>query len=49
MLASIFVTLLILAALAAAFSRAADRSLINRRPYNNRYSDAAGARDDHHG
>lgn len=46
MLASILVTLLILAALAGAFASDKGRGLITRRPYNNQYSDAPGARDD---
>jgi hypothetical protein len=49
MFAAIIVTLLILAALG--YARRADDtdSLIVRRPYNNRYSDASGAREDHLG
>jgi hypothetical protein len=46
MLASIFVTLLILAVLATAFGPGAGRGLITRRPYNNRHSDATSARDE---
>jgi hypothetical protein len=46
MLASIFITLLILAALAGAFASEKGRGLITRRPYNNQYNDASAARDD---
>jgi hypothetical protein len=46
MLASIFVTLLILLALAGALASEKGRGLITRRPYNNQYNDATGARDD---
>jgi hypothetical protein len=46
MLASIFVTLFILIALAGAFGSEAGRGMITRRPYNNRYNDASSARDE---
>jgi hypothetical protein len=46
MLIAIFVTLLIAAALGYAL-RSGEGALISRRPYNNRYNDAAGAREDH--
>jgi hypothetical protein len=49
MLASIIFTLLILAALGYAPRADGTDSLIVRRPYNNRYSDASGAREDHLG
>jgi hypothetical protein len=45
MLAGIIVTLIIAAGLGAG-SRAGGQ-LIARRPYNNRYNDASGAREDH--
>jgi len=47
MLISIFVTLLIIAALGCALRSERTGSLIVRRPYNNRYNDASGAREDH--
>lgn len=46
MLASIIVTLIILAALASAVRPPRDGGLIARRPYNNRYNDASAARDE---
>jgi hypothetical protein len=46
MLASIFVTLLIILALAATFISETGRGLITRRPYNNRYNDASAAREE---
>jgi len=49
MLAIIIVTLLILAALSYALRADGTDSLIVRRPYNNRYSDASGAREDYLG
>jgi hypothetical protein len=45
MLIAIIVTFVISAALLHALRR--DGQLIVRRPYNNRYNDASGARDDH--
>lgn len=48
MLASIFVTLIIIAALGYGLrSERGDGELISRRPYNNRHNDASGARDHH--
>jgi hypothetical protein len=47
MLTAIIVTLIIVAALGYAL-RAGGGELISRRPYNNRYNDASGAREDHH-
>ncbi len=47
MLTSIFVTLLIVSALGYAFVSERVGGLIVHRPYNNRSSDAAGAREDH--
>lgn len=49
MLTAILITLLILAALASALRAGRDEDAIVRRPYNNRYSDAAGAREDYVG
>lgn len=46
MLASIIVTLLIVTVLAYALWSSRTDELIVHRPYNNRYNDAAGARDD---
>jgi hypothetical protein len=45
MLASITVALVIFVALANAF-QPGRRDIITSRPYNNRYNDASGARDD---
>ncbi len=47
MFTSIFVTLLIVATLGYAFVSERIGGLIVHRPYNNRASDAAGAREDH--
>lgn len=47
MLTSIVVTLLIVSALGYALGAERAGGLIVHRPYNNRYSDAAGAREDH--
>jgi len=49
MLVGIIVTLIITSALGYALRAGKDDKLIVRRPYNNRYNDAAGARDDHVG
>jgi len=49
MLTSIIVTLLVVAALGYGLRSERTGTLILRRPYNNRYSDAAGAREDHLG
>jgi hypothetical protein len=49
MLVSIVVTLLITGALGYALSSRSADGLIGRRPYNNRYNDASGAREDHLG
>lgn len=49
MLTALLITLLIVAALGYALAAAGDAGAILRRPYNNRYSDAAGARDDYIG
>jgi hypothetical protein len=46
MLIAIIVTVIIATALVYAL-RSGDGGLISRRPYNNRYNDAAGAREDH--
>ncbi len=45
MLTSIIVTAAVLGALGYAFRSDRSDGLINRRPYNNPYSDASGARD----
>ncbi|HLM85303.1 MAG TPA: hypothetical protein VK272_03845 [Solirubrobacteraceae bacterium] len=45
MLASIIVALAILGALGYALKTGRSGDMITHRPYNNRYSDAAGARD----
>ena len=48
MLASIFVTITIIAALGHGLrSERGDGELISRRPYNDRHDDASGARDYH--
>jgi hypothetical protein len=46
MLLSIIVTLTITASLLYALRGGGDGQLIIRRPYNNRYNDASGARED---
>jgi hypothetical protein len=46
MLSAIIVTICIFFALAYAFRGDRGGVTIRRRPYNNRYNDAAGARDD---
>jgi hypothetical protein len=47
MLLDIFITVFLTVGLGAALRP--DRALIARRPYNNRYNDASGAREDHLG
>ena len=47
MFAAAIVTLVIVAALGHATRSGRRGELISRRPYNNRYNDAAGAREDH--
>jgi hypothetical protein len=49
MLSAIIISLVIVAALGYALRSRRTGDLIVRRPYNNRYSDAAGAREDHLG
>jgi hypothetical protein len=49
MLTAIIVTFVIIAALAYALRSRRTGDLIAHRPYNNRYSDAAGAREDNLG
>jgi hypothetical protein len=49
MLSSIIVSLIITAALGYALRAGRGDELIVRHPYNNRYNDAAGAREDHLG
>jgi hypothetical protein len=46
MLSAIIVTICIMFALAYAFRGDPNGVTIRRRPYNNRYNDAAGARED---
>ncbi|HEY4428131.1 MAG TPA: hypothetical protein VGN08_08015 [Solirubrobacteraceae bacterium] len=46
MLTAIIVTVVIAGALGYA-QRSGGGQLISRRPYNNRYNDASGAREDH--
>lgn len=48
MLTAIIVTFVIILALGLA-QRGSSRAMIEHRPYNNRYNDAAGAREDHLG
>ncbi len=47
MLSAILVALILIVGLAFRLLSRQDGELISRRPYNNRYSDASGARDDH--
>jgi hypothetical protein len=47
MLTAIIVTGIILAALGYGLRAGQGEQLIIRRPYNNRYNDASGAREDH--
>ncbi len=47
MLTALAVTIVIVAALGHAVRPTGRDSLIVRRPYNNRYNDASGAREDH--
>jgi hypothetical protein len=49
MLSAIIITLAIVALLGYALRPGQSTTLIARRPYNNRYNDAAGAREDHFG
>jgi hypothetical protein len=49
MLTAILITLIVVAALGYALRSANSQDTILRRPYNNRYNDAAGAREDHLG
>jgi hypothetical protein len=46
MLTAILITLLVVAALGYALAGRSDAAIL-RRPYANRYNDAAGAREDH--
>ncbi len=46
MLTAILITLLIVAALGFALSTGSSEPTILKRPYRNRYNDAAGARED---
>lgn len=47
MLSGIIITFAIVALLGYAMRSGRSGALIAHRPYNNRYSDAAGAREDH--
>ncbi len=49
MLSAILVTLIILFALGFSLRSGRDGASITRHPYNNRYNDAAGAREDYVG
>lgn len=49
MLTAIIITLIIIAALGHALRSRRGEQLIVHRPYRNRYSDAAAAREDHLG
>ena len=49
MLSSIIVTLVIVGGLGFALRSGRKGEMIVRRPYNNRYNDASGAREDHLG
>lgn len=49
MLLGILITAFLTIGLATAFRRGGESGLIARRPYNNRYSDASAAREDHLG
>jgi hypothetical protein len=49
MLSSIFVTFAVVAGLGFGLRSERGNELISRRPYNNRYNDASGAREDHLG
>ncbi|HEV7527301.1 MAG TPA: hypothetical protein VGO29_00200 [Solirubrobacteraceae bacterium] len=49
MLTAILITLIVVAVLGYALRTGASHDTILRRPYNNRYNDASGAREDHLG
>jgi hypothetical protein len=49
MLTAILITLFVVAGLGYALRSASSEGSILRRPYNNRYNDATGAREDHLG
>jgi hypothetical protein len=49
MLTALAVTVFIVAALGSAVRSPGHDRMIVRRPYNNRYNDASGAREDHLG
>ena len=49
MITAIAIAVLIAAALGSALRSERSGGLISSRPYNNRYNDAAGAREDHLG
>jgi hypothetical protein len=47
MLTAVIITFILVASLGYALRSGRSGSLIARRPYNNRYSDASGSREDH--
>jgi hypothetical protein len=49
MLTAILITLIVVAALGFALRTGRREDALLRRPYNNRYNDASGAREDHLG
>jgi hypothetical protein len=49
MLTAILITLIVVGALAYALRSGRGDAALVRRPYNNRYNDASGARSDHLG
>jgi hypothetical protein len=49
MLTAVLITLIVVATLGYALRSGRGEGSILRRPYNNRYNDAAGAREDHLG
>lgn len=49
MFLGILITLFLMIGLGAALRRDGSGGLIARRPYNNRYNDASGSREDHLG
>lgn len=49
MLTAVLITLILVAALGYALRTGRDGEGLIRRPYNNRYNDASGAREDHLG
>jgi hypothetical protein len=49
MLTAVFITIVVVSALAYALRCGRGELALVRRPYNNRYNDASGARSDHLG